>query len=242
MDTLSAFIGIGVGFWIVVAIFAILIVIFSEEAGAAATLTVIAAALFLQFIARWNLVGFFKASSILALLTYAGVYVACGLVWSVIKWTAYTHAQRRKYDTIRAKFLEDRGITDGFMPAEMKSKWELNLQDRGSEFKKHGFRHFSSGISTAIIPNVRENKAAIIRWMTYWPFSLVYTLLNDPVRRLFEFLYEQIGTKLQTIANHAFRGTEKDFLTKEERANEEAAQRLVPQNPDPLPPRGMRRR
>jgi hypothetical protein len=40
---------------------------------------------------------------------------------------------------------------------------------------------------------VKENKARITHWMIYWPFSAIWTLINDPVKKSFEFVLSQFG-------------------------------------------------
>lgn len=42
------------------------------------------------------------------------------------------------------------------------------------------------------IPVAKENKARIMSWMMYWPFSGVWTLINDPVRKAFQLVYRNI--------------------------------------------------
>ncbi len=39
------------------------------------------------------------------------------------------------------------------------------------------------------VPQASHNKGKIIAWMTYWPFSFVGTILNDPFRKLFNFIF-----------------------------------------------------
>ncbi len=51
---------------------------------------------------------------------------------------------------------------------------------------------------------VGDYKWEIFGWMFYWPLSGAWTLLNDPVRRLFNAIYERIGGTLQKIADKAF--------------------------------------
>ena len=40
-----------------------------------------------------------------------------------------------------------------------------------------------------IMPNGADNKASIIAWISYWPLSLTATLLNNPFRRLWLYIY-----------------------------------------------------
>lgn len=41
----------------------------------------------------------------------------------------------------------------------------------------------------------------IINWMAYWPFSFLWTLLNDPIRRFCEFIVLNTKELYQNIAN-----------------------------------------
>jgi hypothetical protein len=196
-ESLVALFAIGTwGFFAVLTAIVILLVVYTEDDGVKATVTLVLGALFLQFIAKFDIASIAKAHP-LALLYYALLYVALGLVWSVIKWHSYVGARRRIYDDLRKKFCANNSISEDFTP-QQKKLWlnELNY--------KFG--------STAVIPNVDDNKKAIIRWMTYWPFSLLFTLLNDPVRRFFEWIFRNIKAWFQRMANGAFRGTERDFF------------------------------
>jgi hypothetical protein len=47
--------------------------------------------------------------------------------------------------------------------------------------------------------------------MAYWPWSLLWTVLNDPVRKSCRVIYHYIHDYLQEISNNAFRGVEHDF-------------------------------
>jgi hypothetical protein len=53
-------------------------------------------------------------------------------------------------------------------------------------------------------PQVSKHKSDIMRWLSWWPFSLIGTLLNDPLRRLFEAVYRNIASHLQEISNNMF--------------------------------------
>ena len=44
-----------------------------------------------------------------------------------------------------------------------------------------------------------ENKGRIISWMSYWPLSLVWTFIDQPVKRLFTYIYNRTGKIYQQI-------------------------------------------
>lgn len=55
-------------------------------------------------------------------------------------------------------------------------------------------------------PEAVDHKERIITWMAYWPFSMLWTLINDPVRRAFEWIYRRIGKFMQDISDKIFKG------------------------------------
>jgi hypothetical protein len=52
---------------------------------------------------------------------------------------------------------------------------------------------------------VREYKGKIITWMAFWPFSLVWTLIDDLVVRLWENLYKMLTGIFRRISEAVFR-------------------------------------
>ena len=49
------------------------------------------------------------------------------------------------------------------------------------------------------IPKVSDNKGKIISWMTYWPMSAAWTIINDPFRRIYfriEKVYQKISDRV----------------------------------------------
>jgi hypothetical protein len=60
-------------------------------------------------------------------------------------------------------------------------------------------------------PMVRDNKTRCISWMAYWPASMAWTLVDDPVRRAFVALYDSIGGSLQHISDRRFAGIEDTY-------------------------------
>lgn len=85
------------------------------------------------------------------------------------------------------------------------AKWYfflLNIRDRALENREH-FTSVQSRMIT--IPKVKEHKSRIVGWMVYWPFSAVWTILNDPVRRIFLHIYRKIEKVMQKMANNVFK-------------------------------------
>lgn len=79
----------------------------------------------------------------------------------------------------------------------------------------HRKTHFSP-------PQASEHKERIITWMLYWPFSMFWTIINDPLRRAFEWIYRRIGKFMQGVSDRIFKDV---FDASEEDRNERAQQK-----------------
>lgn len=44
-----------------------------------------------------------------------------------------------------------------------------------------------------ISPIASEKKSVITSWISYWPVSLMATLLNNPFRKFFEWVYDNLS-------------------------------------------------
>jgi hypothetical protein len=55
-------------------------------------------------------------------------------------------------------------------------------------------------------PSPGEHKSRIIGWIALWPASMLWTLINDPVRRAAEEIYARLGGTYQSISNRVFQG------------------------------------
>jgi len=106
----------------------------------------------------------------------AGVYVVCGVVYVWFKWMSYVNTAVRKINANR----NDYGST----------------RDPESTARYLGYK--------SIPLKVSDYKSKIMGWMIYWPASAAWTILNDPIRRLFEAIYNKIAKSLQDISDKAF--------------------------------------
>jgi hypothetical protein len=89
-------------------------------------------------------------------------------------------------------------LRTGVLTGEVKRVWIRYVKDR----------HYGKKVTK---PSVSRCKSQIITWMTYWPWSALWTLINDPVRRFFCWAYEQLSGTLQAISNRAFQDIENEM-------------------------------
>ena len=157
-------------------------------------------------------------TSPLTVLYWGAIYMAIGAGWSFIKWFSFLHKQGDKLSKLKPKWIEgqnketqqhnDRNKDDvSFEPQEMLAvslgtKVPAHYLETYKEFLSN--QGYLRSRSDKIIPQISDNKARITSWIVWWPWSALWTVLNDPIRRLAEFMYERLQTSYQAVANHVF--------------------------------------
>jgi hypothetical protein len=124
-------------------------------------------------------------------------YFAMGALWSVVKWYFYTLKIRTVYDEIRQKYAK---------PGEAISASKKSDFQSAVERAVYGYSS-----SRSIPPDPQEHSSTIIMWIGHWPFSMLWTLIHDPVRRAVRFIYERLKGLYYAIAGRAFEGTADDL-------------------------------
>ena len=131
-----------------------------------------------EFLSDFSPIGYIVANPMTIVYGVIG-YLVVGMNWGFVKWwfftraaaTAYREARDRKYPNMPAGEMltpeqRERLFNDFVIP----SKYVPILTDR----------------------RVSNYKTRIITWVTYWPISMFWTLLNDPIKMLVKFLYHRV--------------------------------------------------
>jgi hypothetical protein len=181
------------GFWVLFAAFNIAMFAWTElEYSGWATLGVLMALGLMNWLGDVSIFGLIAANPQYAIYFLVSYFIV-GTFWSVIKWWFYAKKERRKYDVVKADFLARNGISGTSIPETM----------------KRDFSRYLDGID--VHPKVSKHKERIYHWIVFWPWSLLWTLINDPVKRLAEELYNGIKAFLQKISDRTWAGTEEDL-------------------------------
>jgi hypothetical protein len=137
-----------------------------------------------MYLAIIHLFGDASLSSIVSMnpeILYIGfpIYFVGGTIWAFIKWFLYIKRRAYEYKETRLEFLKDNNVVD--VPNELKKKWK----------NWWGVR----------IPQAKNNKGKILTWMSLWPVSLTWTLIDDPWR----YIYRFVADSLQKISDSVYR-------------------------------------
>lgn len=182
-----------IGFWILICVVCgLLIAAVEYEKPGWATVSLAATFGLLAWLGDFNLLTASRAHPVLAACCIGG-YVVLGTAYSFVKWWRFLRGMRAKYLDTKAAFLERNGIQGTTIPDNLLQEWSRN----------------SMGLGTA--PKARDHKARILTWMIYWPWSGIWTLINDPVKKLFKAIYAELQAQYQKIADKVFADVKDDF-------------------------------
>lgn len=155
----------------------------------------------LQYAVGINVIGYISSNPISIVYGVLG-YLAIGALWAIAKWWFFVSGERRKYDEFKSYWMTRYNICDNVIPENLKDQFMLDLP---KSYEPDRF---------VLMPMPAYYKEAIFVWIAYWPWSCLWTLINDPVRRACSFTYEYITGLLERISKNAWAGTERDFLKK----------------------------
>lgn len=121
----------------------------------------------------------------------AVAYVVLGVVWSFLRWFLLNLAFRFEFKQAKENFIARLNLPKGSNVPE----------DQMNAFKSElGYKKVS-GYPLSTKPLASKSKSRIVGWGAFWPCSVIGYVLNDPVRRLFNALFELLKGSYQRITD-----------------------------------------
>lgn len=138
----------------------------------------------------------------------AGAYIAIAAIWGFAKWAMYQRENSYRYLELRSQFLKESGVEGTDLPAHLKVQWQewFNQHNRPSDWEG----------SVEFNPLTSQHKATIMGWMIFWPISVVWTLIDDAVIKLFRHIYYMMYNWQESIRRYYWGNYERDMPTQEE--------------------------
>lgn len=144
-----------------------------------------------------------------------GVYLVVGVVWSFMKWFSTLRRVADQVIESKERFIAYMKSNRNVVVPEcfLEDEYE-DGPDLRQEFAK--WCGWFNGVAAAgitkeeIIENVRpkaaRNKASITGWIAFWPLSAVWTLIDDPVRRLIDYIFARFKNLYELMSKSVFKG------------------------------------
>lgn len=166
-----------------------------------------------------------------SLLFYGvGAYIVAGIVWSIGKWYFKLVEIRDKYKELKAEFVEQHKVHPEFLSMPDVEYTELNKQERIEYDSKleviqdfirkvaSKMRTYKDSVSPrevgrnpqavvdCIKPVAAKHKSTITQWIAFWPISLTWTIINDPVRKTANYIFSRIKGIYGRMSDAMFAG------------------------------------
>jgi hypothetical protein len=170
----------------------------AQEHGVGATVSLLVFGALLQLCGDANIVGYVVHHPHW-ILVGAGGYFLIGVAWAFIKWRWLIYDQKTAYLEKRTTWLRQQGsATPQTLTDEYKNAWIREVANSWPKIESQ-------------TPIVTESKARIMRWMSFWPVSMSWALIDDFVLRIFTTIYNRIHGRLQAMADAAFASVRSDL-------------------------------
>lgn len=190
-------------FILVSVVFLLILAAIEYEKPGLASLSLLATFWCLGYWGDFNVISAARLYPVQAVFALVG-YFLIGVLWTVGKWWFFVTGRRAKYDELKAQYIEEKlnlPRDSHRIPDDKKADLQTFIQRKGSYY----------GGDITVRPKAREHKSRIMTWLTYWPWSMFWTLLSDPVKRIWKWSYDRLQTIFESISSRAYRGTEEDM-------------------------------
>ena len=206
MEALSVLFIVGsMWFWLSASVLFFIIMALSESDH-----NIMAGAALVAFLASINFFNPLMISfTFTSIIMWGAIYFALGGGWSFIKWFSYLKQKADSFEHYKAKWIKK--FNDRNPDNEYDLSTKTNIKDTLGAEAAHNFREYLhekgylSYQASDIFPSAKNNKEKLVTWILYWPTSLFWTILNDPLVRLANWIYDRFGNVYTAIANHIFK-------------------------------------
>jgi len=185
----------------IVGIIVLAILLEFEEEGWAAKIASIAMALFI-FNYRgeiWQ----FMTDSPGTTIGFVSFYVVSGVAWSFLKWRIFIGEKLSYFDELKNGFLETH--------TSIKDEWKVWIEYLSHKVSydigiSQGTEYTPERLMKKFVPEANNRQTLIVSWISYWPVSLSATLLNNPLKKLFNWVYSLISNLYDKMSKEMTKG------------------------------------
>lgn len=159
----------------------------------------------------------------------AAAYIVIGVLWSFAKWYFKLANIRDTYVELKNSYRAQHKLPEMFLRTaktkdQCEDKDELiereEIMERNVSFYKavnNKMRQYDSismvdigetpsNIIKVFKPAASHHKSSITQWIAFWPISFVWTMINDPVRKIANYVFSRIKGTFQKMSDSMFAG------------------------------------
>lgn len=135
-----------------------------------------------------------------------GAYVAAAIGWSLFKWHMLVQGAKQSWAAHIARFQEGKHTKENHYDREEHiyktsyytiEEWATLTCWKVKDSAAMRFRNH-------LPPRVEDFRGRIVGWMMYWPLSLLWFLLHNPLRSFFRWVFDNIAGWYTHIARRQF--------------------------------------
>ena len=171
-------------FWVVAAMFVLLIFAEANDSSLGTFLTVAVGFVVLHFLSI-PILDWIKAN-VKTLLVYSLAYFPVGTIWAIFKWYL--------------KLLDVKGSI--LSRENFFKKYALEINKK--VFEESDVDKFYSNYLEDSRPKPNKYKERIVLWICNWPISIIFTLFNDFFSKIGNYIYNSIGKYLDNMSKKVF--------------------------------------
>jgi hypothetical protein len=156
-----------------------------------ATVVLALALAYFQFLTPYDPIGYIMHHPLYAGAAVA-IYATLGTVWVRIRWRVFVTGAFNARREAQEKFLGGTSIDQ----LDIKGREKLKTTIDSAVATYTGRREPR--------PMIFNHKSKFFLWLTYWPLSIVWIVIDEPVKRFCTWAYYSMAKSLQAVSDRAF--------------------------------------
>jgi len=204
----------GFWFWTFSAFIFFVIMAFSEnEKNVMAFISLAAFVVIMEWAGTTNILHTITSDP-LYIVKWTAMYFVIGSIWSIVKWFSYVRNKAERFGELKLEYIKKvnrngkeraKNPDYDFTPIEVDVKTVIPESSKDDFLSFLRDKYYLGYSEDSILPLASNNKDRLVSWIIWWPTSALWTLINDPIRKIAEKLYAGMQGIYSKISQQAFK-------------------------------------
>ena len=134
-------------------------------------------------------------------------YIVIGVGYGVLKYIMYLTDKKRSWDRVFGQFVHNN-----------KLPVKTTINEVPEELKYKCFKYMKKELGYTALPDLSTSTKHIVFWMSYWPWSAFWTILNNPLKWIFQYFSDKLSRLFRRLHARLI-GTRIDKMNEWEKAD-----------------------